>query len=425
MWSAMGGGLGHAIWRIAMLLLLAAGTAGRVEAAEGPNWLPSGLGVHVQVWQTAPADLERIRDFGFSFIRWGISWEAVEKSPGVFDWAATDAFFDRIRQAGLPSIVILATGNPLYGNRLDLPSQPSVRETKVAAPPETDVAVNAFSRFASAAAERYADVPVAWEIWNEPDSAIFWPPVPHPEAYARLAGAACEAIKAAVPQATVLGPATATLPNRIPAFYEALAKTSAARCLDGLSVHSYRVKRGVRPDPESVEQANIASRAVLDGISSRWRKLPMLCTEWGYPTSSVDPNTQATYLVRTYLANLASGVAATVWYEWKDSRDEADNPEAHFGLQTQQGDFKAKLDDGVIKRLLSMKFVRRLGSGDPRIRALLFREGNADQVVAWLESVDPDQSAHVSIAGRAITLRNVPTITPGDEISVSGHPHAR
>jgi hypothetical protein len=55
----------------------------------------------------------------------------------------------------------------------------------------------AFSRFAAAAAQRYVNYFVAWEIWNEPDLPRFWPPTPRPDVYARLVSATCAAIKGA------------------------------------------------------------------------------------------------------------------------------------------------------------------------------------------------------------------------------------
>jgi hypothetical protein len=193
-------------------------------------------------------------------------------------------------------------------------------------------------------------------------------------------------------------------------------------------MHSYRLGwggYGSEPDPESVDRDNLASRALLDSISARWRGIPMLCTEWGYPSSVVDPATQSAYLVRTYLANLASGVTATVWYEWKDSRDEVSNPESHFGLQTMQGAFKAEPDEPIIRQLRHMKLVRRLEAGDPEIQALLFDDEGTQQVVAWLRSDNPSRSVSVSVGGKSVTLHNRPTIISGNQITVSDVTHAR
>ena len=408
-------------WRFSWILLvvLALSAPARAETVTAASRLPSGLGVHVQVWHTQAADLERIKAFGFQFLRWGMSWEAIEKSPGEYDWSEPDAFFEKIRRAGLPSIVVLGTGNPLYGRWLQLPREPGVRETRVAAPPESNAAMTAFSRFAAAAAKRYAYHPVTWEIWNEPDLPIFWPPRPHPDSYAQLVSLTCSAIKTAVPNATVLAPSTAAQPISAPGFYRAIAESEASGCLDGLSMHSYRMQGGKEPDPESVQADNVASRALLERISPRWAAVPVLCTEWGYPSSVVGPKTQSAYLVRAYLANLVSGVTATIWYEWKDSRDEVANPESHFGLQTNEGAFKTEPDQGLIHKLLAMRFIRRLESGNPLVQALLFDEGGSDHVVAWVRSDDPDLTVHAFMGGKPIVLSNSPTIWTGDRIEVS------
>jgi len=415
------------VWQLTKLILalLAVTAAEQAIAANEAGKLPSGLGVHVQVWHTKPADLERIREFGFTMIRWGMPWDVVEKSPGNYDWTEADAFFEQVERAGLSSIVILGTGNSLYSPWLELPPHPSVRHRRVAAPPESDAAVAAFSRFAAAAAKRYAGHPVMWEIGNEPDSPIFWPPEPHPEAYARLVGVTCRAMKTAASGSKVIAPATAALPVAIPEFYRVLAESDASECIDGISTHSYRVQNGRQPDPESVVRDNEASRALLNSMSARWRELPMLCTEWGYPSSAVGQTIQSAYLARAYLSNLASGVLTTVWYEWKDSRDEVSNPESHFGIQTRQGAYKVSPDNKLLKDLLGMTFVRRLETHDPQVHALLFRAGSTDQVVAWLGSNDAGLTADVSISGKPVVLRNIPTITPGDQIEARSRSHAR
>ena len=93
------------------------------------------------------------------------------------------SFGRRIRNSSWPTLHRdLGHRRPLYCRWPDLPPQSGVREVRVAAPPETDAAMAALSRFAAAAADRYADYPDAWEIRKEPDSPIFWPPKPRPEA---------------------------------------------------------------------------------------------------------------------------------------------------------------------------------------------------------------------------------------------------
>jgi hypothetical protein len=68
----------------------------------------------------------------------------------------------------------------------------------------------AFARFARAAATRYAPRGVhEWEVWNEPNSRVFWKPAPDAGAYARLLALTHDAVKAADPAATVVTGGTA------------------------------------------------------------------------------------------------------------------------------------------------------------------------------------------------------------------------
>jgi polysaccharide biosynthesis protein PslG len=58
---------------------------------------------------------------------------------------------------------------------------------------------------AGLAAQRYAGKVGAYEIWNEPNAAPYYGPQPDPAGYTELLKAAYPAIKAADPDATVIG----------------------------------------------------------------------------------------------------------------------------------------------------------------------------------------------------------------------------
>lgn len=70
----------------------------------------------------------------------------------------------------------------------------------------------AFARWAAAAAARYANItpPIIWECYNEPNG-LFWRPQPNVTAYALLALETGKAIRAVVPDAIYVGPATSGL----------------------------------------------------------------------------------------------------------------------------------------------------------------------------------------------------------------------
>jgi len=61
------------------------------------------------------------------------------------------------------------------------------------------------AEFAGLAAQRYAGKVSAWAVWNEPNTVLFWAPAPDPVPYTNILKAAYPAIKAADPNATVVG----------------------------------------------------------------------------------------------------------------------------------------------------------------------------------------------------------------------------
>jgi hypothetical protein len=181
----------------------------------------------------------------------------------------------------------------------------------------------AFARFAAEAARRYADAQIDWEIWNEPDASGFWPIAPDPTAYALLAGEACRSIKSADPQAKVIGGAGASLPNAVMAepvnIYGAMAANNAISCLDAISGHAYRMGQNyASPDPDSIAADLRQSSTYLYNTLQVPGTKPFHVTEWGYPTSLIDPELQVAYLMRGVLTNAAQGVPLTVWYEWRN-----------------------------------------------------------------------------------------------------------
>lgn len=66
----------------------------------------------------------------------------------------------------------------------------------------------------------------------------------------------------------------------------------------------------------------------------------MISGEWGYSTSAkpepggpyANVSTQAKYLPRMFLHNMAMGVNLTVWYDWHDDGTDPGNVENNFGI---------------------------------------------------------------------------------------------
>ncbi len=395
--------------------LVLAAAAAPAQAAGISERDPIGrtFGVQIKPWHTTDDDLAKISRTGFGLVRWGISWDAVEKSPGVYDWSASDAFFRRLRAAGLHSVVILSQGNPLYTGTVDNHDRMNPR-ARQPLPPRQARDVGLFARFAAAAAKRYAGEEVIWEIWNEPDIPRFWPPDANPAEYAALATETCGAIKQADPGATVIGPGAAAMPDKSspfrPGIMNALARSPAATCLDAISAHDYRMGRNVpMPTPESVQDDNLNS---LQWLRQNFPgPIGLVCSEWGFAVPLVSERQQAAYPLRAALSNRLSHVPLTIWYEWKDSARKPDDPESHYGLL----DYNGQPKDGfvnlaaVLPKIASATLVGRRAVGSDSVYAVIVRQPGGDYgLVYWSAADTPGSAPSLRVGSTTLPVSAVP-----------------
>jgi hypothetical protein len=364
-------------------LLLAVLLPVSVPAADLPDLvLPQGVGVNIHFTRGHGKDLDLIAKAGFKVVRMDFSWSATERKKGEYDWATYDELTDDLEKRGLRPLYILDYSNALYEEAVVSPDPITGKERRDVASPRHPESVAAFARWAAAAAQRYQKRRVVWEIWNEPNIQ-FWKPRPDVKEYTALALATCEAVRAADPKATVIGPATSEIPAK---FLDGLFASGVLAQLDGVSVHPYRPKD--KP-PETAAEDYRELRKLIERHAPEARKqLPVLSSEWGYAshTKGVAPERQADYLVRQQLVNLLCGVRLSIWYDWKDDGTEPGNAEHHFG--TVGPDLKPKPAYAAVQTLTAelggYRVVRRLDVGGEKDYVLLMGKGDkARKLVAW------------------------------------------
>jgi hypothetical protein len=373
----------------AVILLVPSAAAPKQEADAvsrgwpGPASIADSVGVHVEPWHTPLSELQRIRRAGVTTVRWGISWEATEKTRNHYDWREADHFARMLDQVGLRSVVVMGLANPLYGD-------PRI----AGSPPVSATAIRAFAAFAGEAADRYKASPITWELWNEPDLKRFWPPAPDPDAYGRLAGAACRSIKSRAPHAMVIGPASAGMPDPTKGvsvqWMTALQRSGAWTCFDGISAHFYNLSFAhPRPTPAEVAPHAAAASRWIEQLNAGRRRRPLLCTEWGYPTHGPLQTADGGNAVKMSLINLVSGVPLTIVYQWRDHGRNLKDPEDNFGLLDYGGDDKGGA--GQLARYLSVagraQVVGRLniGRSDDYLISLRYPDGKR-ALIAWTET---------------------------------------
>lgn len=243
------------------------------------------------------------------WVREELQWARVEPWQGSFDWSWYDTVFALHRQSGINIIGVI---NPAVGWATPEPSDGLDGISFY--PPDPAL----FAAFARAAALRYRGVVRAWEIWNEPENAIFWRPAPDPAAYARLLIAASAEIKTVDPEVKVLNGGVVPYDPR---FLDGIAAAGGWNAFDVLAVHPY-------VDPASPEDAQIDVVGVQNvaRLAARYGAKPIWVTEYGWttgpcerdPAGRTDEKAQASYVVRGAVLLRAAGAERVLWYTFKD-----------------------------------------------------------------------------------------------------------
>jgi len=300
------------------------------------------IGVNIHFTGAPARDVALLAESGFGYVRMDLAWEAVERRKGVYDFTAYDRLVGAMAARRIRLLLILDYSNHLYEQAR------SVR---------TPAGRQAFARFAAAAARRYRGQGVRWEIWNEPNLKQFWSPQPFEVDYLKLVQAASAAIREADPDAKIFAPACSRFPWKP---LDTLLDHGLLACVDAVSVHPYR-----RDPPETAWTDYARLRRMIDRRTPAGQTpVRIVSGEWGYSNwhagQSLSPETQAAYLARQFLGNMAHGIALSIWYDWADDGTDPHNSEHRFGTVTIDRQPKpAFLAARTLARVLgSTRFVR-------------------------------------------------------------------
>ncbi|QQR68675.1 MAG: cellulase family glycosylhydrolase [Alphaproteobacteria bacterium] len=314
--------------KILALMGLLAGTL------NAPDARAHACGVQIKPALVTSDDLTDIAKAGFSYVRFGLRQQAIETSPGVFDWRAADDLFAKLAKAELKALVTLISG--------DLPGgRPA---------PATSQEIEGFANFAAMTAQRYLSYDPIWEIWNEPnlETSTFWPKGGDPKIFASLFAQTCQTMRQAVPDAMIIGPGWAQFPVQTtaadePIFRAVMDSQDVRACVNAISLHPYRTT-----DPST-------ARATYDWMSTVMRErgggrdLPLIASEWGYSVLADDPistpERQAQMVPGIFKVGADSRVVLSIIYEWQDSGEDIKNREHGYGLMTWDRQGKPSLEN--------------------------------------------------------------------------------
>ena len=350
--------------------------------------LPQGVGINIHFTRGHEKDLDLIAAAGFRYVRMDFGWAGVERQKEQYDWTAYDELTTHLEKRGLRAIYILDYSNPLYEETVASSNPQTGKEQRDVASPQHPESVAAFAKWAAEAAKHYRGRAILWEIWNEPNIS-FWKPKPDVQQYLTLALATCKAIREAVPEAAIMGPASSEMPWP---FLEAFLSSGVLEYLDAVSVHPYR---NYRKAPETAAEEYQKLRGLIERYAPNEAKkrIPIVSGEWGYAShvKGVTEATQAAYAVRQQLSNLLEGVPISIWYDWKNDGPDPNEREDNFGTVTQ--DLKPKpayiAIQTMVRELDGYRIDRRLKLANETDYVLLCSRAGDDRKLAFWTRGEP------------------------------------
>ncbi len=361
-------------------------------------WVPApaqpvateSLGVNIHFTEARPGEVKMIAEAGFRWIRMDFIWEITERERGQYDFSAYDRLLKELDANNLRALFILDYGNPLYTDGK------SVRTAEAQA---------AFARWAVAAAKHFAGRGIVWEIFNEPNVPLFWPPKPNIDEYIALATEVSRAFRRDLPNEKLIGPATSKIDFP---FIGSFLKASAGGNWFGVSVHPYRQ---TNPESAALEYARLRELISRYHSPNKDRPLPIISGEWGYSSvwRGMSEERQAAMLARQFLTNIANGIPISIWYDWRDDGNDPTEAEHHFGLVRNQYQFGRSLvyepkpaylaAKTLTTQLRGYRFVERLNVGSDDDYVLVFGNGNDRRIVAWTASANSRREILARVTG--------------------------
>ena len=300
---------------------------------------------------TLTSRLDAYTGLGLRYARFQLIWANVQYVDAAhYDWTHYDVLVRELLARGLRPLPVVGT-TPAWAR------DAGCREETCA---PADAA--AFARFAAAAAARYAPLGVhEWELWNEPNSAVFFKPAPDAARYADLLVRAHDAIEAVDPAATIITGGTApaadlTVDGVVRAiapetFLARLYAAGAGGHFDALGHHPYsypRLPGTAAPDDgwwAMVRPGGLRELMTAHGDGSK----RIWATEFGAHTlggaeGGVDESRQAEILDAGWnLWQSYPWSGPLIVYTYQDSALSSPDRERFFGLRRADGTAKPGL----------------------------------------------------------------------------------
>ncbi|MDY6812039.1 MAG: cellulase family glycosylhydrolase, partial [Actinomycetota bacterium] len=283
------------------------------------------------------ADLDAMVAMGITNVRIQVPWVYVEPQQGVYDWATVDAIVEAADARGL-GIVAIVSHTPGWAGDGGFNSVP-----------DPDV----YADFAGEVAQRYQGSVNAYEVWNEPNGAMFYESA-DPEDYTAMLQAAYAAIKEAdssnIVIAGVLGSSgTVSGVSLNPVeFVEGMYSAGAKDYFDVLSFHPYAYPLGTEFSAGEGYPGSAYEQlqAIWDVMEEAGDSKQIWATEFGVPTSGDISEADQAAIIAEFLSAWSefAYTGPMFIHSTRDLESGSDSLEDNFGIFYTNGDPKLAVE---------------------------------------------------------------------------------
>ncbi|MEW9699925.1 sugar-binding protein [Paenibacillus sp. SI8] len=290
------------------------------------NATPFGVNTHLKNtslgWNPILVDL--VKKAGATQVRDEITWLAVETSKGQYNAPAySEVYMSQLMQSGIKPFIVMDYTNPFYDNNSTV---------------YTDEGRQGFADYGNFLVQHYSNQLKAVEIYNEYNAHFGdrgdGPADSRPDYYYQMLRKSYETIKAAHPDVTIVGLASANLPFD---WIEEVFQLGSLQYMDVVSIHPYYYPAEPELLGPDLEQLQNLIKTYNGGQAK-----PIWITEFGWAThlslQGVSEKTQAEYIVRYYVTAIAAGIEKIFIYDFMNDGAEKTNRENNFGIIRYVGD---------------------------------------------------------------------------------------
>lgn len=271
---------------------------------------------------TDDQQIAMLQEVGAKVCRIDIPWSNVETVAGVYNLDAYYPLFNRLRELGIFSVIILGRGNQLYTGAWD-------------APPRTEAARTAFANYAKAIVAKFGAAWAWYEIYNEPNAPINWSGASAATEWAQLVNTTAAAIRSLRSDAIIVTGGLAVFEPE--AFIATAAPIFNPANLTSIGFHPYTGADAYISNPlmtpEGVKERMDSFKTAAGNI------LPPCNTEQGFELNKCAGSTtadklkrQAVFASRFILTAIRSSNRFAIWYDLVDDGTDMNNPEHGLGL---------------------------------------------------------------------------------------------